>query len=132
MPCSQALLHSQIFGSRHGMIPTWQRFAPGRYVSAVARTSVRGHSPSPTGAHSDAAVAQRRSIKLRVHLSRWRVRLAETNRIRLQSEQLLYHCECIVPLDDTRDARWISLISITIKHAVLIRGIMKQQHGQGP
>ena len=25
-------------------------------------------------------------------------------------------CECIDPLDDTRDARWISLISITMRH----------------
>ena len=33
-------------------------------------------------------------------------------------------CECIDPLDDTRDARWISLVSITMKHAVLIRGVM--------
>ena len=41
-------------------------------------------------------------------------------------------CECTDPLDDTRDARWISLISITMKHAVLIRRIMWQKHGQGP
>ena len=39
-------------------------------------------------------------------------------------EQLRYHCECIDPLGDTRDARWISLISITMRHAVLIRRIM--------
>ena len=49
---------------------------------------------------------RRRSIKLKVPLSRERVRLAETNRIRLQIEQLRYHCECIDPLDDTRDVRW--------------------------
>ena len=35
-------------------------------------------------------------------------------------------------MDDTRDARWISLISITMKHAVLIPRIMSQQRGQGP
>ena len=27
-----------------------------------------------------------------------------------------FMCECIDPLDDTRDARWISLISITMRH----------------
>ena len=75
---------------------------------------------------------RRRSIKLKFHLSLERVRLAETNRLRLQIEQLRYHCECIDPLDDTRVARWISLISITMKHVVLIRRIMKQQHGQWP
>ena len=64
-----------------------------------------------------------RSIKLKVPLSRERVRLAETNRIRLQIEQLRYHCECIDPLDDTRDARWMSLMSISMRHAVLIRKI---------
>ena len=39
-------------------------------------------------------------------------------------EQLRCHCECTGLLDDTRDARWISLISTTMKHAVLIRRIM--------
>ena len=39
-------------------------------------------------------------------------------------EVVHFECECIDPLDDTRDARWISLTSITMKHAVLIRGIM--------
>ena len=34
--------------------------------------------------------------------------------MRLQIEQLRYHSDCIDPLDDTRDARWISLISITM------------------
>ena len=48
---------------------------------------------------------RRRSIKLKVPLSRVRVRLAETNRIRIQIEQLRYHCERKYPLDDTRDAR---------------------------
>ena len=41
---------------------------------------------------------------LKVPLSRERVRLAETNRIRLQIEQLRYHCESIYSLDDTCDA----------------------------
>ena len=67
---------------------------------------------------------RRRSIKLKVPISRERVRLAETNRIRLQIEQLRFHCECIDPLDDTRDARWISLISVTMKRAVFVRRIM--------
>ena len=58
--------------------------------------------------------------------------LAETNRIRQQMEQLRYHCECIDPLNDTRDARWISLISMTMRHAVLIRRITWQKQGQGP
>ena len=35
-------------------------------------------------------------------------------------------CECIDQLDDTRDVRWISLISVTVKHAVLIRRITGQ------
>ena len=49
-------------------------------------------------------------------LSRERMRLAETNRIRLQIEQLRYHCESIDPLDDTCDARCLSLISGTMRH----------------
>ena len=59
---------------------------------------------------------RRRSIELKVPLSRERVRLAETNKIRLQIEQLRYHCESIDPLDDTCDARWISLTSDTMRH----------------
>ena len=68
------------------------------------------------GASSDAAVALATVNYAQSPLSRERMRLAETNRIRLQIEQLRYHCESIDPLDDTCDARWISLISGTMRH----------------
>ena len=76
------------------------------------------------GANSDAAVGPT-TINSAQNSSQpcERARLAETNRIRLQIEQLRYHCESIDPLDDSRDARWISLISITMRRAVLTRRI---------
>ena len=57
------------------------------------------------GASSDAAVAPSTINYAQSPLSCERLRLAETNRIRLQIEQLRYHCESIDPLDDTCDAR---------------------------
>ena len=57
------------------------------------------------GANSDAADAPVTINYAQGLLSRERMRLAETNRIRLQIEQLRYHCESIDPLDDTCDAR---------------------------
>ena len=56
-------------------------------------------------ARSDAAVAPATINYAQSPLSRERMRLAETNRIRLQIEQLRYHCESIDPLDDTYVAR---------------------------
>ena len=41
---------------------------------------------------------------LQNHLSRERMRLAETNKIKLQIEQLRYHYESINSLNDTCDA----------------------------
>ena len=79
------------------MIPAWQRYG----------MCLRSPEPASAamlllqwGASSDAAVAP-----AFVLLIRERMRLAETNRIRLQIEQPRYHCESIDPLDDTRDAR---------------------------
>ena len=57
------------------------------------------------GASSDAAVAPVAINYAQSPLSRERMRLAETNRIRLQIEQLRYHCESINSLNDTCDAR---------------------------
>ena len=57
------------------------------------------------GASSDAAVAPATINYAQCPLSRERMRLAETNRIRLQIEQLRYHCERINSLNDTCDAR---------------------------
>ena len=57
------------------------------------------------GASSDAAVAPATINYAQSPLSRERMRLAETNRIRLQIEQLRYHCESINSLNDTCDAR---------------------------
>ena len=57
------------------------------------------------GASSDAAVAPATINYAQSPLSRERMRLAETNRIRLQIEQLRYHCESINSLNDTFDAR---------------------------
>ena len=69
------------------------------------------------GASSDAAAVAPATINYaQSPLSRERMRLAETNRIRLQIEQLRYHCKSIDPLDDTCDARSISLISDTMRH----------------
>ena len=68
------------------------------------------------GASSDAAVSPATINYVQSPLSRERMRLAETNRIRLQIEPLRYHCESIDPLDGTCDARWISRISDTMRH----------------
>ena len=57
------------------------------------------------GASSDAVVAPATINYAQSPLSRERMRLAETNRIRLQNEQLRYHCEIINSLNDTCDAR---------------------------
>ena len=54
------------------------------------------------GASSDAAVAPATISYAQSPLNRERMRIART---RLQIEQLRYHCDCIDPLDDTRDAR---------------------------
>ena len=56
------------------------------------------------GATSDAAVARATINYAQSPLSREMMRLAET-RIRLQIEQLRYHCERINSLNDTCDAR---------------------------
>ena len=48
---------------------------------------------------------------------------------RLQNEQLRYQCEFINPLDDTRDACWISLISLTMSACCLIRRVLLLGHG---
>ena len=68
------------------------------------------------GVSSDAAVALAMINYAQCPRSRERMRLAETNRIRLQIEQLRYHCKSIDLLDDTCDACWISLISDTMRH----------------
>ena len=57
------------------------------------------------GASSDAAVAPATINYAQSPLSRERMRLTETNRVRLQIEQLRYHCESINSLNDTCDAR---------------------------
>ena len=111
-------------GSRHGMIP---------FPFQVGMCLL---SPEPAsaailllqwGASSGAAVAPATIIYAQSPLSRERMRLAETNRMRLQIEQLRYHCES--------DARWISLISDTMRH--VFRFAESKRHvatkkGQGP
>ena len=57
------------------------------------------------GASSDAAVAPATINYAQSPLSRGRMRLAETNRIRLQIEQLRYHCASLNSMNDTCDAR---------------------------
>ena len=97
-------------------IPTWQR-------SRSKSVCVCGHQSQLPLPYSSSRVQvpmppsiRRRSIVLKVPLSRARMRLAENNRIRLQIEQLRCRCESVDPLDDTCDARWISLISGTVRH----------------
>ena len=74
-------------------------------MSAVARASFRCHALLQWGASSDAAAAPATINYAQSPLSRERIRLAETKRIRLQIEQLRCHCESIDALDDTCDAR---------------------------
>ena len=104
-------------GFCHGMIPTWQRSRS----TSVCVCSRQSQLPMPYSFSSRVQVPmppslRRRSIVLKIPLSRERMRVAETNKICLQIEQLRYHCESIDPLDDTCDARWMSLISDTMTH----------------
>ena len=85
-------------------------------MSKVARASVRGYVVSLSGCKLR---CRRRSgdgqFSSKVPLSCERDAVSQRpTKTRLQNEQLRYHSECINLLDGTRDAPWISLVSLTV------------------
>ena len=97
--CSSHSSFSRVatLGSSHGMIPTWQR---SRSRSVCLRSLEPASAAMLLLQFAPATINYAQSL-----LSRERMRLAETNRIRLQIEQLRYHCASINSLNDTCDVR---------------------------